>query len=384
MTRNLLVGIAEVSEVSPPRQFLVDLVTDLRTLDVATQVATFADGPVVRALAEVAEVHALRPLRRRSPGAVAQGGVRRISPALAERVQDLRTWTGRRRLRPPDCIHLHGALAMPLLRYVRSPVPVTVYVHPWDFSIAGLAPRDRRELIARTDRFLVADDSVVGPLLDAGVDPDRIVAAPQAVPTLPDLPPSAAARRRARADRGLPTDRPVVAVLPVPDWAAMPDLTLALAWEVERRRPAEAPEVVWFGVPHEGDGDRRWPIDHEVAHMGLSRLRLDATTPAWDDQVRLADAVVLPTEGPDPLPEGFAEDAVRLATPLLCWDDHPRADDVARWGGTVVERGDVVAMADRIVEAFGSPDDLRRVRYSSWSLLTAEIEHLVPVGVPVP
>src|SRR5690606_23307455 len=128
---------AETAQVTPPRQLLVDLLQGLRPLGVRSQVAAFAAGPVADALAEVAEVRLLDPLPRRSPAALAQAAIRRLSPQLALRVQDVRSWKGRRSLRPPDAIHLVGAGAMPLLRYLRCPdTPVTVSVHPWDYSIA--------------------------------------------------------------------------------------------------------------------------------------------------------------------------------------------------------------------------------------------------------
>lgn len=385
MTRNLLVGIAETAEVTPPRQFLVDLVRDLRELDVRTQVAAFAPGPVVDALAEVADVCELEPLPRRSPPALVQAAARRLSPELALRVQDVRTRQGRRRLRPPDAIHLVGARAMPLLRYVRSPdVPVTTYVHPWDYSIAGLPPRDRRELISRTRRFLVADDSVVGPLLDAGVPPERIMPAPDTVPPLPDLPPDATRRAAARAAHGLTADRGLVVLLRVPGWAELPDPTLSLVWEV-RRRLGQPPSFVWYGVPEPDDHDLRWPIDHEVAHLALDELELVVDDrPPWDELAELADAVVLPSNAPDDLPVGFARLASRGATPVLCWDDHPRAADVAAWGGTVVPRGDVTAMADALATAFASPAAQREARSAAWAPFTAEFDALVAVGVQAP
>lgn len=385
MTRNLLVGIAETAALTPPREFLVALLSELATLDVSTQVVAFEDGPVLDALAPLAEVRRLRPLPRRSAAAVAQAGIRRANPALAGRFQDLRTLRGRRDLDPPDCIHLHGALAMPLLRYVRSPdVPVTVYVHPWDYSIAGLPPRDRRELVARTERFLVADDSVVGPLLDAGVPADRIVAAPDVPPAAPEVPTATEARRGRRATLGLPADRPVVAILPAPGWSDLPDLTLALVWEVERRRAAGTVAMLWFGVPEPGAGDARWPIDHEVAHMGLTDLGVRSEVPTWDEVLEIADLVLLPAASADLLPDGFAESAVVAATPLLCWADHPRAEEVRRCGGTVAERGDVVGIATAIVDATASEASLRRARTAVWRGLTSALEQIVPLELAVP
>ena len=385
MTKRLLVGIADVAELNAPRQYLLDVLTGLRALAVEVEVAAFADGPVLGELASLATVHRMEPLAHRTAGAAVQSATGRISPALAGRVQDVRTRADRAQLGgEPDCIHRHGVWAMPVLRLVRSPdVPVTVYVHPWDHGIGGLAPRDRRHLVERAVRFLVADDADVSPLLAAGVDPARIEPAPELdTGFLPAPVPSAAARARARAASGLPADGPVVAVPPVPDWADMPDLTLGLAWEVARRGGRAAPAIVWWGMP--SGGERPWPLEHELAHLHLDRVHVVPDALDWDDVVGLADLVALPLRTSITLPDDFAAVAARRATPLLCWEGHPRGDELARWGGTVVDRGDVGAMADRICAAVEDPAALRRARMASWRLVTAEVERLVPLGVEAP
>ncbi len=384
MTKRLLVGIADVAEVNAPRRYLLDVLTGLRALDVDVEVAAFADGPVLDELATLATVHRMEPLAHRTAGAAVQSAVGRVSPALAARVQDGRTRADRARLGgDPDCIHLHGVWAMPVLRLVRSPdVPVTVYVHPWDHGIAGLPPRDRRHLVERADRFLVADDADAAALVSAGVDPARIEPAPELGTALPAPVPSAAARARARAAVGLPADGPVVAVPPVSDWAEMPDLTLGLAWEVQRRGGRAVPTMLWWGMP--SGGERPWPLEHELTHLGLDRVHLVPDALDWDDAVELADLVALPLRSSLTLPDDFAATAARRATPLLCWEGHPQGDELARWGGTVVDRADVGAMADRICAATGDPAALRRARMASWRHVTAEVERLVPVGVETP
>lgn len=384
MTKRLLVGIADTTELNAPRQYLLDVLAGLRDLGVEVDVAAFADGPVLDELGHVATVHRLEPLAHRTAGAAVQTAAGRLSDALAGQVQDVRTRASRALLGgEPDCIHLHGVWAMPVLRLVRSPdVPVTVYVHPWDHGILGLPPRDRRHLVERADRFLVADDSVVAQLLEAGVERSRIEPAPGLEDGLPDPVPSAAARARARAEVGLPAVGSVVAVPPVPDWADMPDLTLGLAWEVARRGGEAAPSVVWWGMP--APDERPWPLDHELDHLGLARVHLVPDELAWDDAVELADLIALPVRSSFTLPGDFAATAARRATPLLCWEGHPQGDELARWGGTVVERADVAAMADRINAAVADPAALRGARMASWRLVTAEVERLVPVGVETP
>lgn len=384
MTKRLLVGIADIPDVNAPRRYLLDLLAGLQALDVDVEVAAFADGPMLAELDRVGTVHRLEPLAHRTAGAAVQRAARRISARLAGWVQDRRTRSDRALLAgDPACIHLHSVAAMPVLRLVRSPdVPVTVYVHPWDHGITALLPSDRQYLVERADRFLVADESVVGPLLDAGVDPSCIEPAPSLATGFPDGVPSAADRAQARAAVGLPASGTVVAVPPVPDWADLPDLTLGLAWELARRVGDATPTLLWWGMP--AAGDARWPLDYEQEHLGLDNVHLVPDELTWVDALGLADLVVLPVRGSIALPDDFAATAAWRATPLLCWDGHPQAGELARWGGTVVDRADVAAMADRIGAATADPDALRRARTDGWRLAAAEVERLVPIELVLP
>ncbi|MCC5952429.1 MAG: hypothetical protein JJU45_10090 [Acidimicrobiia bacterium] len=383
MTRRLLVGIGETAEMTRPRQHLVEFLTSLRALEVQTQVATFADGPVNAALAAVAEVQRMQPLPPRSAPALAQSAIRRVSPAVARKVHDLRVRRRAQWIDRPDAVHLHGALGSPLLDYVRSfDGPVTAFIHPWDFSVAGLPLRERRQFVARTDRFLVADDAVVEPLLAAGADPARIEPAPELASAVPAPPASSAERRRARTAAGVPADRPVVLMPPVPGWAALPDTTLALAWEVQRLGGPSGALLVWYGMP--ASGDPEWPLRYDIDHMDLENVQVMEASPTWEEAVDIADVLVLPTAAVEGLPDGFAEVAARQATPLACWEGHPYADDVARWGGTVVAAGDVASMARSVWAMLATERARHRARSAVWSFVTVDAERVAPVRVPLP
>lgn len=382
MTGHLLVGVAETASLDEPRRYLVDLVRELRSLDVSTQVAAFADGPVLDALDPFAEVHLVEPRRRRSIAALVEGRAHEVSSRAARALGALRTRTP---LRRPDCIHLHGATAAPLLHLVPWPdVPVTLYSHPLDLSVAALDLHDRRELLERTTRFLVASPLAAGPLRIAGVDEHLIVDAPARVPAAPPLPPSAADHRRSRGRVGLPDDRPLMAVLPSPGWSELPDLTLALVWEVHRRIGPGVAATIWYGVPGADDVDRRWPVDHEVDHMGLGDLILSDAVADWEDLLETADVILLPSGSSAFLPGDFAEAAASAATPVLCWADHPRADEVARWNGTVAQRGDVAALAEPIATALATEVGLRHARSAVWRAANAALDQIAPVPVLVP
>lgn len=368
--------------VNEPRRYLLDLLTGLAAIGVDVQVALFDDGPVRRQLERVADVRRLPDLAHRSPMGLLQSLAGRAGPEAADRVHDRRTAGTRRWLRRPDAIHLHGPLAGSLLRHVRDvDVPVTTYVHPYDFRIGGLPPVELRRVLDRTHRYLVADDTVVGDLVAAGVDPTRIEPAPSPL-RFPAPKVTPAERAAARAVLGLEAGAVVVAVPPVADWAAAPDLTLALAWELERLAGAAAPTILWYGMPDAGDD--RWPVDYDVDRMGLRSVRLVGDLPGGLDLFDLADLVVLPTRTTGELPDGLAERAAAHTTPLLCWDGHHLAADVDRWAGLVVGRGDVAAMAAAVHELVADPAALRRARERTWSATLAEVERIAPLAVPAP
>lgn len=378
----LLVGIGRPDEVGQHSEYLLDVLAGLAAFGVEVQVAMFGDGALRPLLEEVADVRIVEPLPPRSPAGLVQSLARRISPALADRVHDLRTVEVRRELHPPDGIYLHDPAAVPLLRYVRDgAVPVTAYAHPWAYSIAGLSPLDLERLLARADHFVAAEGTARDDLVAAGVDPARIDVVPIA-PTFPPVPVTLGERAAARRDVGLPADALVVAVPPLVDWVDCPDLTLSVAWELERIAGAAAPTVLWYGMPAEGD--RRWPVDVDVDRMGVTSVRLVADDLAWEQVAAVASVVVLPVRSSATLPDGAIRTAVELGTPVFCWAGHPLAEEVARWGGEVVPRGDVVGMAELLWATVGETAALRRARSVGFRMGTAEVERVVPVAVPLP
>ncbi len=382
MGRRLLVGVAEAGEVNEPRRHLLDLLHGLTSIGVEVQVALFDDGPVRRELERVADVRVMSSLPPRSPGGLVQSLVRRLSDDLADRVHDVRVHADLGWVRAPDSIHVHGPRAAPVLRYVRTAgVPVTTYAHPWDFSVAGLEPLDLQRLLARTDRFLAADTSVADDLVAAGADPTRVELVPDE-PVLPEPPVGPAERASLRVDRGLPVDAMVVGAPPVADWADAPDLTLSLAWELERLAGAGAPTIYWYGMP--GSGEPRWSVEHDIGHIGLRSVRVDAHVPDWTTVVDLVDLVVLPTRTTTPSPDDFAVTAARHACPVACWEGHPAAAEVERWGGVVVERGDVAAMARHVHETLTDGGARRRARERVWRLALADVEQMTSLTIPFP
>jgi glycosyltransferase involved in cell wall biosynthesis len=167
----------------------------------------------------------------------------------------------------------------------------------------------------------------------------------------------------------------------VADWADAPDLTLALAWELERRSGGAAPSILWHGMPLEGPG--HWPVAYDIDRMALRTVRLAGDLPAGIDLFDLVDLVVLPTRSTESIGR-YPERAAAHGTPLLCWDGHVLADEVARWKGLLVPRGDVEAMADAVQALADDPAARHRIGQDGWTATLAAVERLAPLSVPAP
>lgn len=398
--RRLLVGVGQADVVNQPRRSLIDALRVLGELDVAVQVAMFADGPVRAELEPLADVRVFTPLERRSVSGRVEALARRLGEERADAVFDRRTAADRAWIDEPDAIHLHGVLAGSLLRYVRDPaVPVTAFIHPWDFRPTGISPAEQRRLVDRVDRFLVPGEHTrehwapvdAGParddLIAIGVDTERIVAAPDPVER-PSAVMDQVERRRIRRRLGVDEHQIVVAVLPVEDWVDCPDLTLGVAWELERLGGDGVPTLLWVGMPY--DDHRRWPVEFDIDRMGLSSVLLTTADAAWSDLVGAADVIHLPLRTSAELPvdpAGIAEAAelaARRGRPVACWEGHPFAEALLDWRGTVVPRGDVEGMAAALWSMTSDPAALAEARLAGWSLGTADLETLFMLGIPAP
>lgn len=396
MGRRILIGAVQASERNEPHRYLVELIAGLDAMGVDVQTALVHDGPARGELEAGADVRVMPRLWPRSPTGLAQSLALRVSVARAEQI---RTWRTRRAgatvrgrpgvgsarrhwLRRPDCVHLNGPQAVPLLRYRETEgVPVTTYVHPAHLGIEGLAPADRELLLDRTDRFLAADDATASKLVGTGVAESRVELAPHPLvfPAPLVLEP---ARTASRAALGLPKDSVVLGVPPVPDWIDAPDLTLALAWELERQRGQDAPQVLWYEMPT--DERRRWPIENDRDRMGLHTVHMVDQLPGAVDLLDLVDLVVLPTHSTAPVPELFVTWAAAHGTPVLCWHGHPLADEVADWTAGVVDPPDVEAMAAQVLRLVDDPARRRALSRSGRVTTMERIERLAPLEMSVP
>jgi hypothetical protein len=172
----------------------------------------------------------------------------------------------------------------------------------------------------------------------------------------------------------------VVVVSQPTEWLEPPDLLLPLAWAVETGAGLNPPIVLW--VSDTPDAERRWQIDDDIARMGITRLRQTDDALDWVDLLDLADLVVLSRDSTLDLPDGFADLAAHRRLPILCWEGHPRAAELAARGNAVVPWGDISAMAARVVDATTTPEGWARAVEPSWRPLVADVERVTPLRVP--
>lgn len=377
----LLVGVGRAEEGAPGRDYLVELLAGLAALGVHTQVAVLHPGAVRTDLTTVADVRKMVSATPRSPAGLGETVASWLHPRLQAKVHESRLGPDRLWLQPPDGVHLNGPEAVPLLEHLPTNLPLTTYVHPDDFNIAGLQPSERARLISRTERFLVAEDRAGDDLITNGVEPSRVGRAPD--PLIFPLPAvDSSVRAAARSALALPPHAFVIGAPPVPQWVDAPDLTLALAWELERRRPGEAPHTFWYGMPT--DADRRWPVEYDIERMGLTSVALRGDLPPSVDLFDVVDVVVLPTHTTAPLPDLFVARAAARGIPVLCWSGDALAEEVRGRSDGVVEQPDVSAMADRILTLAEDADERDRAARRCRTTVTAELERIVPLTVPLP
>lgn len=360
--RRLVVGVAQAGELTRPRRFLIDLLTCLRDAGDPADVALLRTGPVRRQLEAVARVRLMPDPFPWSPPGMTERVLGRFGRTEnAKAVRDVRLSRRRRWLAGRPAVHLNNPQAVALLRYLPEPASfVSLYVHPAEvLGVGDLAPVDQELLLDQVDWYLAADGPTADDLVDThGVAPDRVTVRSRPVVGSHGRPRTDQIRQ-ARRQAGIPDGAPVVAVPAVPDWVDHPDLTIALAWELRRRRSSNPPHVRWYGGPL--DELRRWPIEHELRRMGLATVHLDRTASPNDADlaaVATGDVVVLPTRGPSGV------DAMLHAqswwVPALCWSNHPAAQEVRAWTDGVVPFPDVDAMADLVLMLLD--DEVRRKR----------------------
>lgn len=315
-----------------------------------------------RAIAPVTVLHeAADPPRLAVLGrAVAGWGL----PGLGDRLRVLGHRRRLRHLRDVGVVYVNSAWCIRAVRYVHAPgATVISAVHEMEVGLDyHLDDLHRHLLVERTDRFLVVSDAVRRNLVERhGVDPSRISLHHEMI-SVPQEPPR-------RADGGVRLPR--VGASGLLRWRKGPDLFLAVALIVRRKRPDVAVRWVWIGG--RADAGDLPSIEQDRDAAGLHDLVVfEGETDRPLDRFADLDVLVL-TSREDAYPLVCLE-AASVGVPIVCFDNggmpefvsgsvdqvaDPRAAPPTEPGppcGHVVPYPDLDAMADRILDLLDDPD----------------------------
>lgn len=268
-----------------------------------------------------------------------------------------------------DLVYLNTVGSAPCLAWVPSETSVVCHVHELDFALTNwITEGDRQALRDRVDRFIVVSDMVGDALRRCvGIDDRRIVRHYGFI----DVDAVEQAGRVVGHDRvGW-----VVGASGTTEWRKGPDLFLALADEVHRRRPDVS--FRWVGGSASGpdiDGvlaDRaRAGLDDTVEYLGEQQ---DA--PAWFAGF---DVFVLMSRD-DPFPRTVLE-AAALRVPVVSFDSTGAREFLADGCGVVVEYPDVDAMAEAVVALLDEPGSRQALAEAAHRRVLAD--HDLAVAAP--
>lgn len=285
----------------------------------------------------------------------------------------------------PELVYLNTVGAAPALAELPDGVPVLCHVHELDYALTHwITEEDRAALRERVDRFVVVSDLVADALRRCvGIEDARIVRHYGFVDV------AGARAAGARPVAGLPGGTgPLISASGTTEWRKAPDLFVALAAEVHRRRPDT--RFVWVG------GSARGPeIDAVLADRDRLGLRgvVDFVGEQPDARPWFAASDVFAlVSRDDPFPLTCLE-AAALGVPIVAFDSTGAREFLADGCGVVVAYPDVGAMADAVVRLLEEPawaqsvtdaarrrveggHDLDRAVHRLWD----EIESLLPVG----
>lgn len=270
-----------------------------------------------------------------------------------------------------DLVYLNTVGSAPALASVPGGVAVVCHVHELDYALTHwIGDEDRAALRDRVDRFIVVSDVVRDALRRCvGVEDERIVRHYGFIDV-------DAVRRAAPAPGTRARDSgPVVGASGTTEWRKAPDLFLALAGEVSRRRPDVT--FRWVGGSATGpeiDGvlaDRaRLGLDDRVAFVGEQRDAL-----AW---FAAFDVFALLSRD-DPFPLTVLE-AAALGVPVVAFDSTGAKEFLDDGCGVVVAYPDVEAMAAEVLALLHAPERGRELAAAAARRVAAD--HDISVAAP--
>ena len=293
-----------------------------------------------------------------------------------------------RHLRGVGVVYVNSAWCIRALRYLRAPgATVISAVHEMEVGLDyHLDDLHRRLLVERSDRFLVVSGAVRINLIERhGVDPSRISLHHEMIAIEQDPP-----------DRRAAGDGPqVVGASGLLRWRKGPDLFLAVAAIVRRRRPDLDVRWVWVGGRADAGDLPGIEEDRDAAGLG-DVVEFEGETDRPLERFAGLDVFVL-TSREDAYPLVCLE-AASVGVPIVTFDNggmpelvsgsvdtvvDPRVappDVPGEPCGHVVPYPDLDAMADRIVELLEDPE--RAAALGTCGAARVRRLHAVEVAAP--
>jgi glycosyltransferase involved in cell wall biosynthesis len=266
--------------------------------------------------------------------------------ALRRRLE-LRRLLTRLRARAWPLVYSNTATNGYVLELIGSRQPIVSHVHELATTIDSFGKRNFDAVRRHTTRFIACAEAVKHELTGRSVDPAIVDVVHGFISTSPDAGQSAAARPRVRDELRIPQDAFVVGGSGYVSWRKAPDVFLALARTVARRRPSAPIHFVWVGAMsgHISASD----LEHDARRLGIeTRIHFIGSRPNPLDYFAAFDVFALVSRE-DPFPLVCLEVA-SLGIPIVCFDGAGGAKEfVEQDCGFVLPYQDVEHMADAIL-----------------------------------
>ena len=263
---------------------------------------------------------------------------------------------------PWSLVYSNTATNGDVLEMLGGRQPIVSHIHELATTIR-LYGEDNFDSVRRhTTRYIACAHSVKSDLTTQWpIKPDVVDVVHEFVPLPPptDEASRLKLRRRIHSELGIPQDAFVVGGSGLVTWRKAPDLFIALARAVKKRRPSANIHFVWVGALSEAIALRA--IEHDLRGLGLEgQVHFIGSRPNPLDYFHAFDVFAMVSRE-DPFPLVCLEVA-SLGTPIVCFDYAGGTREFVEDDcGFVLPYQDVDAMAEAVLE-LRQCEDLRRIQ----------------------
>ncbi len=258
--------------------------------------------------------------------------------------------------------------------------PVISHIHELGYWIAWRSGAvNNAQVVQHSDYYITASQAVADCLGETlRLPAEKIFVVHAFAPTRIGTFDAPAARRRVRAELGIPSDCPVIGGSGTTDWRKSPDLFVQLARAVKSRLQDKEVHFVWVGG--DGAGPEFGALWHDVRRLGLEKcVHFLGHRDNPRDYFAAFDLFAL-TSREDPYPLVVLE-AAALGQPVLGFAQSGGVGEfIENDAGFLVPYLDIEAMSARAVELLG--DEKLRRTLGAQAREKAARRHDVSVAAP--